>query len=105
MIETHTETSGHNHVVTHQRCQVIKALLTEIIMLHIGIIILLHIRIHTCHSGRKSFIRVVLSHITQLVFGQISGNIGIFNTRCKQAADNEYLHHIFYYLHIQNFFS
>ena len=24
MIETHTETSGHNHVVTHQRCQVIK---------------------------------------------------------------------------------
>ena len=30
------------------------------------------------------------SHIAQLVFGQISGNIGIFNTRCKQAADNEY---------------
>ena len=103
VIETHSETTGHNHIIPHERSEIVETFLSEIIILQIHIHILLHIIVNTGYGSREHFFGIGRSDFLTLPFGHIGRKVGIIDAGCGQACGNKCRNYDSYSFHCNHF--
>ena len=69
MEKTHIVASGHNHIVAHQRGQVVETLLTEIVVPKVAVGVALHIGIQSVDFRTEDSFGVLCGKFLEPLFG------------------------------------
>ena len=98
VVDTHRIHTRHDHIVAHERGQIVETFLTEVVVRHIGIDILLQVLIHADQRRRKCLVGIALRDLLSFTVGQVSRYIGVLDTRRKQYGNAHQRYNDFFHI-------